>query len=195
MAAIQSIDDLMDNLSARMDLKTGKDLFLQDQIEVHKKKQAMLQQKAIAMQVVTQICLDLKPKLNRSVFSDFLTIVGKSYTEGTGLDEEEDEDDTREAIQLKQSFDEHIKPMIEEKILQMTTNLRITLAIAEGKSIDQINQFQSNVENIKDFLKDSKPISQLVDDMNSQINKAKEINEKSKEMKQEMRNEVETISG
>ena len=96
---------------------------------------------------------------------------------------------------LKQSFDEHIKPMIEEKIVQMTTNLRICLAIAEGKSIDQINQFQSNVENIKDFLRDSKPISQLVDDMNSQICKAKEINSKSKEMKQEMRNELDTITG
>jgi hypothetical protein len=53
--------------------------------------------------------------------------------------------------------------------------LRITIAISEGMSDDDLNTFTNGIENDKNFLKNSKPMSQIVLEMKSQIDRAKTL--------------------
>lgn len=72
---IENIDQLLLNLGTQIDLTTGKDLFIKDQIEKQAEDQRLLQRQAIAQQIVLQTCIELKPKLNRQVYNDMLTIM------------------------------------------------------------------------------------------------------------------------
>lgn len=82
----------------------------------------------------------MKPKLNKSVYNDYLNVVGESYLRKD--DQTFNADEIKEKQKLKQSFDENILPALEDRINDITTDLRICFAIAEGKSIEEINQFQ-----------------------------------------------------
>ena len=85
-------------------------------------------------------------------------------------------------------------PRIVQKIDEIAKNLRITFAIAEGKTTEEITEYQSNIENIKDFLKDKKPLHKMIEDMSMQIEKAKTLLSKSRELKSELKFDISVLN-
>ena len=114
--------------------------------------------------------MELKDKLPKQVYDDLLVMLGKSY-----LPSNDQGEDDQQNSDLRKSFREHILPRIVAKIDEIAKNLRITFAIAEGKTTEEITGYQANIETIKDFLKDKKPLHKMIDDMAQQIEKAKQL--------------------
>ena len=90
-----------------------------------------------------QFGFELKKTLHKDVYGDFLTIIGQSYMP---LIDEDASEETKLAnelqfLKLKEGFHFNIMPKIEEKIFNMSNNLRITFAIAEGKTTEELNEY------------------------------------------------------
>lgn len=73
----------------------------------------------------------------------------------------------------------------------MTTNLRICFAIAEDKSTEEITKFQVDSNTLKDFLKDKKSVSDQVKSLRENVEKAKFLLNKQKDMKNDLKSKIE----
>ena len=77
---INSLDSLFEVLATKVDMKTGEDLILKDQVNQLEKKQSELQQTAIKQQLIVQKCLEMRKNLNKHVYKELMAIFGMSYS-------------------------------------------------------------------------------------------------------------------
>ena len=73
-------------------------------------------------------------------------------------------------------------------------HLRMTLAIGEGKSSEELNQYQTDMSQIKDFLKSKPPLHKQIEEMNANISKAKTLREKSKDVKNRLKLDIKELN-
>ena len=73
-------------------------------------------------------------------------------------------------------------------------HLRMTLAIGEGKTSEELNQYQTDMSQIKDFLKSKPPLHKQIEEMNANIAKAKTLREKSKDVKNRLKLDIKELN-
>ena len=70
----------------------------------------------------------------------------------------------------------------------------MTLAIGEGKTTDELNQYESDMSQVKDFLKNKPPLHKQIEEMSNNINKAKTLREKSKDIKNTLKYDIKELN-
>ena len=149
-----------------MDRRTGEDIHLKEQRQAHENQTELLARKTVENQLLLTNCLSLRRTLRKPAYRDFMFLIGCSYMpddllndeqggSGGSGDEKRDEKSVEQMRQRKsamvharRTFREEILPKLEARIMDQAKNLRWTMYVAEGDTIEDIAERETQIQKL-----------------------------------------------
>lgn len=199
---IENLDQLFLTLSKKVNLNSGENLLLKDQLINQEQRQAELQEEAIGQHILVQINSELRKTLGRDVYHGMMQLMEYNYS----ADLTDSEEDTirmqkrkRNIESFREVFHQVVIPQLEIKLNDVAKNLKYTLLISEGESADEMLQKEEVInelvqhgskQEIEEILQQQVPLHKKVQLMQSNIDKVKVLLQKSKDLKESLKQNI-----